>query len=178
MTKRPTKPYKNETGVWLTSALFYERWLETPTPKRGPYEPIFSLYSEREGMICCRTTFVEIGDPTGYKWAMTYLGDLAHWDKLMAAPWFKEAYDKWKQELFMRLKAEAVEQIYRIAMTEGSKSQLPAARFLAEMDKPAHGRGRPSKEEIDAETKRAMKIVEAEDEDFERIGLRVIKGGK
>lgn len=175
--KVPTRPYKNENGVWLTSALFHDR-LETIRPEDRVYQPVFSLHTERPGMICCRTTFVSVGDPTGYKWALQYLGDMEHWYKLMKAKWFEEAVEEWRKELMLRLKSEAVEQIYRIAMTEGSKSQLPAARFLAEMDKPAHGRGRPSKAEMDAELKKAVKLVEQEDEDLERIGLTVIQGGK
>lgn len=177
MARKLTKPpYKSEMNQWYTQSLFYD--MQATVPKdRWVITPIFSLYEERPGYICCRTTFVELGDPTGYKWATKYLGDWQHWLRLQKCPWFVEAVEHWREELSVKIESEAVDIIKGIAAAEG-KSQLPAARFLAELDKRKTGRGRPSKAEVDAELKRQVKVQSVEDDDMERIGLRVVNGGK
>lgn len=170
-----TKPYKSDQGQWLTRALFFDL-MQDVRLEDWVYQPVFTLYEDRKGYINARKTFVELGDPTGYQWAMKYLGDWNHWLKLMKAPWFVAAYETWISELNTKLKSEAIGTIREIAAVEG-KSQLPAARFLAELEKSSQ-RGRPSKAEVDANLKRQTKVLEQEDEDLARIGLRVVKGGK
>lgn len=176
----PVKPpYKSDHNIWYTSSLFWETW-KNKIPRMKFCDPVFTLYEQRSGLICFRTTFVELNDPTGYKWAIQYLGDYEHWIKLMKAPWFRAAYEHALAELYMKLKSEGVRKIQELANDETSKSALAAARYLAEL----HGhlnkatKGRPSKAQMDAELKNAVALVEAEDEDAERIGLTVIKGGK
>lgn len=173
-------PYKGKHNIWFTASLFWETWKARNSQHRS-CDPVFTLYDDHQpGLICFRTTFVEIGDTTGYKWAMKYLGDWQHWQKLMVYPWFREAYDHAVRELYTKLRSEGVDKIREIANAPDSKSALPAARYLAELEANLNkgGRGRPSKEEVSAELKNAAKLIEAEDEDMERIGLKVINGGK
>lgn len=168
-------PYKSVNGIWYTQALFWEQ--QDPMPSRRPIEPVFSLYSDRPGLVNARKTFVALGDPTGYRWCMEYLGDWEHWKKLMKCPWFVKAFDAWNDELNIKLRSEAMDVIRAIANEEGNKSALPAARYLAELDKTAK-RGRPGKAEITAEAKKLAEASQDQNDDMQRIGLKIINGGK
>jgi len=173
MTQKP--PYKTEQNVWRTASLFHDLVSTRAKTQRMDEEPVFSLHDDIPGLINARKAFVNTNDPTGYTWAMTYLGSWEHFQKLMKARWFREAFDLWVEELAAKRKSEAIAAIREIASDETNKSRLPAARFLAELDKKPHTRGRPSKEEISAELKQQMKELTVEDEDAARIGLRIVK---
>ncbi len=171
-------PYRNLLGnVWLTRTLFWENHQDVKQQCR--YEPVFSLDRDIPGLVNCRSTFIEIGDPTGYAWAQEYLQSWEHWEKLMQSSWFEQAYEGWLREYKMKLRSEAVGIITKIAQ-EGSQQALQAAKYLAsaEWEKPATGRGRPSKEEMKGELARAVKQYEYEQDDAKRIGLTLIQGGK
>lgn len=179
MLSKPDKPYKAPTGQFYTQALFWEAALVNPK-ERWVIDPVFTLDMDKPGYISARRTFVECMDPTGYKWAMQYLGDYRHWLRLLKCPWFVEALETWKHEIQSVLRSRAIARIIEIAGEEGPQA-LNAAKYVAEeaWEKPAQRRaGRPSKAEMDAEMKRAVKEAESLDADIERIGLKVIKGGK
>lgn len=170
-------PYKNASGVWLSVQLFIERWYLLAESERG-YTPVFS-FQGREGYIDCRSTFIECNDPTGYKWAMKYLNSWDHMDKLLRSQWFVKEFESWVAELEQKLKSEAVQNIMEIAAQPGPQAYL-ASKYIASHDwKPRpHGRGRPSKEELSGELKRAADMITREEADAERMGLQVIQGGK
>jgi hypothetical protein len=154
--------------------LFWERWRNCD--KDHQYcDPVFTLYEDRPGLINARKTFIELEDPTGYQWAIKYLGDWSHWLKLMKAPWFREAYETWLDELSIKLKSEAIQKIRAIAEKEGDKQALPAARYLADETWNKSPRGRPSKAQLQGELKKEVERLSIEDEDAKRIGLRVVK---
>lgn len=175
MTRQP--PYKDNQNRWLTQALFYETNIER-NPNVTPFDPIFTLYEDRPGLISARKTFVAMEDPTGRKWALTYLGDWEHWLRLMKAQWFRDAYDVWISELNEHLKSKAIAKILEVMKSENGAQALAAAKFIAAEEYKKSGRGRPSKAELQGELKRAVQQLEVEDEDLERIGLKVIQGGK
>jgi hypothetical protein len=168
-------PYRASNGVWYTKSLFLEQaYGDTRT------DTVFSLYDDVPGLINCQRTFVELGDPTGYKWAMMYLRDWNHWQKLIDVPWFREAYETWVNELSMKQRSEAIARIQDIARSENDAQALPASKYIAERgwEKSLPSRGRPSKSEVAGELKRAIAAATVEDEDAARIGLTLIKGGK
>jgi hypothetical protein len=183
--KKLTKPpYKGDSGAWYTKALFYEEAIRHELAVRV-VEPVFTLNSEIEGLICARTTFIELEDPTGYKWAMKYLKSWPHFEKLLGCSWFAPHYANWVAEIKIILKARALEQIKQIAAGCGegvtSAVMLQANKYLAsaEWEKPLFSRGRPSKGEISGELKRLTEQIAMEDNDIERIGgLKLIQGGK
>lgn len=164
-------PYKSDGNTWLTRTLFVE--MARLFPDVTSYEPVFSLNDDIPGYINCRKTFVSLKDPTGYKWAMKYLQSWEHFEKLLQAEWFVEAYQGWLKELKIKLKSEAIERISKIAQ-EASPQALPANKYLATHDweKAASDRGRPSKAELKGELKKQVKLLEQEQDDAKRIGLR------
>ena len=175
---KPTAPpYRTRAGLWHNRQIFFEQWIALKVEDRV-VEPVFTLYKDRPGLVNARTTFIDIGDPTGYEWAITYLGDYNHWKYLMKSPWFQEAYETWLEELTQKQLAAAIKVITEIALSGDSKAALPAARYLAEQGWKKPDRGRPTKATIDANLKQAMRERSIEDDDAERIGLTVISGGK
>lgn len=172
-------PYKSPSNSWLSRALFWEEWIQmTHEMRKDNLKPPFTLYHDRPGYISGRKTFVEFNDPTGYKWAMKYLGDYAHWKALLKCKWFVEALDVWIDELETKIRSEALDKIKEI-QDEGQPAQsLVAAKYLAGFEWKAKGtRGRPSKQEVAGELKRATAILETEKTDAQRIGLtlKVVK---
>lgn len=53
----------------------------------------------------------------------------------------------------------------------GGPMALQAAKWLRDAVKPAKGRGRPSKEEVNAELKKQAELVQDGYKDLERLGL-------
>lgn len=181
MYNKLTPPFKSPKNQYYTANLFYERWVELPSEDRS-IDPQFSLYGGVPDVIDCKSTFIELGDPTGYKWAITYLQSWDHWLKLInsKSPWFRDAYHVWLEELKVKMKQKALETIERIS-NSGTPQSLPAAKYIAgaEWEHTAHTKGRPSKELIKGELAKAVKVINQEDEDIKRIGgLSVIQGGR
>ena len=168
-------PYKNASGTWYKEPLFYERVYDLSYAQRQDFEPMFSLQTDRPGLVNARKTFVELQDPTGYKWAIKYLGDYEHWKALMKSKWFVEAYENWMVELKMKMRSEALDTIRAIAQEGQPAQSLVASKYLASFEWDKKERGRPSKAELQGELKRAAKALEIEDDDAERIGLRLVK---
>jgi hypothetical protein len=170
-------PYKNASGRWWTKGLFWDMMISVRSEERHDFKPVFTLHHEKPGYICFRTSFVELEDPTGYDWAMKYLGDYAHWEDLLKSSWFRDALQTAQEELSQRLKAQALRRVREIAGSD-SASSLVASKYLAERGWEKRA-GRPSKEQVDKELKKNLEVLDAEADDLARIGgLKVIKGGK
>lgn len=167
-------PYKSVNNQFYTLPLFYEEWVKLAECNKN-CDPIFSLQKDVPGMINSRTTFIRIGDPTGYKWAVKYLGDHAHWIKLMNCPWFVRAYETWKKELNLKLQADAIQRIVEISNSDNPSQALAAAKYVAEEGWSRQTKGRPSKTMVDQELKRLTEEASNELDDMQRIGLKVIK---
>lgn len=161
-------PYKGTGGHYLTSQLFFERWSELK-PTDQVYEPVFTL-NGKEGYIDARTTFVSMEDPTGYKWAVKYLGSWKHFEKLLATSWFPVHFEDWVREVRVKLRSDAIAKIKQIAGSAAPTANA-AAKYLANGDYDSK-RGRPSAAEMKGELKRQAALLRQEDEDADRIGLK------
>jgi hypothetical protein len=163
---------KNASNKFLLGSLFREI---APTDQYIK----FSLDNDVPGLINARRTFVELEDPTGYKWAMRYLGgSYEHWQRLMACSWFQDAYKGWLDELKAKLQMNSLEELKDIIAEEGAPAATRAAcaRYLAEAgwEPKATKRGRPGASEIAGELKRAVRESREVQDDMERIGLKVV----
>lgn len=170
-TKLTKPPYRSHNNLWYTRQLFFEM-SQLLSIDRRVIEPVFTLRG-RPGLIDARKTFVDFEDPTGYKWAISYLGSWAHWEELLKCDWFVKELEEWNREIDVIHTSRAVSRIKEIADSEGGQS-LAAAKYLASKgwEKKA---GRPSKEAITGELKRQTALVEAHEQDMERLGLRIVK---
>jgi len=178
--KQTTDKFRSGNGQFYTRSLFYEPWAEQAHGVQEINKPLFTLYKDEmtlDGLplISCRKTFIQVGDPTGYKWSEKYLGGWPHLQKLLEAPWFRVAYNQWRSELEAKLQSEMVEKIKDIAKS-GSPASFQAAKYLAAYGYlPATGkRGRPSKQEIDNELRRAVNAQASDEEDYKRASLKLV----
>lgn len=152
-------PYKDTEGRWRTQSLFRE----TFPGNAEKYPPVFTLREhDYKGLPSFRRLFLEIGDPTGYKFAMSILGSYDHWKKLCASEWFQAELREWTSELQVKHASEAMEKIKEIAASDSGQS-LQAAKWLIESGQ-QNKVGRPKKEKKVESI--ANKLL---DDDFERM---------
>lgn len=174
--------FKSPMNQWLTSCLFLERINKFgPGQKNTDWEPTFHLYGEpKDGLISCQKTFLDIGDPTGLQWAEKYLGGYEHLQVLLRCTWFLEAFTAYQDELRLKQETDGLQIIKDIAKDTGNKARFQAAKFLVDhaRKKDLVKRGRPSEEEVTGELKKEVEARKSSISDAERIGLKVIEGGK
>lgn len=173
----PGPLYKDSINRFYTNQLFIDK-IEG-SGYQFKYRPPFSLHDQREGFICAKDTFVAVGDPTGYLWALKYLKSWDHWLRLMKSGWFQNAYEYWVGELHMKMKSEAIMRIQDISENAANDGQrLAASKYLAERAY-ENKRGRPSKTEVRGELKRLAELDQDTQDEFKRVkGLMVIDGDK
>lgn len=170
--------YKGKNNCWMTQSLFWDMWVSL-SPGNRHSDPVFTFDSDRLGptgvpLINFKRTFVELGDPTGYLWAMEYLGSYDHLLYLLERDWFSSVFQEALEELQTKMRASALKRIVEIASTSPNESQaLAASKYLAERGWEKGKVGRPEK--VPAPLKREIDIVES---DAARLGLTVIPGGK
>lgn len=175
MKKLTKPPYKSENGMWYTEGIFHDRMAVKPQDQ-WPVKPLFTFFEKREGYRCAMDDFVALGDPTGYLWAMEYLGDWNHWLRLMRTPWFPEVLEEWQKQLHVKQQAAALATIRDLSQGTGPQA-LAAAKYLAEEGwKPKATKGRPSKAQVDIEMKKLTKAQQEVNDDAARIGLKVVSG--
>lgn len=167
--------YLDGSNRFLTEALFLEA-IRIKKLEHRKVHPIFSLSTRKvyEGLVPFYQSFVEIGDPTGYKWAEKYLGSWEHYVQLLKCSWFKEVLDKALDKLEAQNLSQAIDEIKDIAANPGPQ-RLAATRYLAEKGwkkgsgKTTVGRGRPTKQDIDNNLKEAVDRAIDADADLQRI---------
>lgn len=109
-----------------------------------------------------------------YEFAKDVFGTWEHWVMLTEAGGLaKEAIERWREELAVRIQSKALFSLTKVALYEGSKG-TPAARFLADRGWEVK-RGRPSKDEVTRERKIAAGLDREVQEDMERLGLKLVK---
>lgn len=158
---------KSTEGRWLTKALFWEE-------RHPSYTPSFTLKSEsieKDGIIypSLKQMYLEYADPTEYSFAVEVIGDWDHWQTICDGYFFKPLIKKWREELEIKLRSQAVKAIINTASTEGAKGTT-AAKYVAEKGWEKRA-GRPSNAEVEAERKIHAGIKGEVAEDAERLGL-------
>lgn len=163
--------FKDSCNRWLTSGLFYECRDQDLTFAR------FTLWDEDRivkgvHLISARQCFVSCTDPTEYEFATTYLGGWAHWKEIQASNVMKEHIASWRDELEVKLRAEAIRQIALLAKTDKG---YQAAKFIADKGWKIRTAGAPSKEEIEGMKANERAVNKEFSQDAERLGLVRVK---
>lgn len=155
----------------MLSNLFWEKAL--------PDEKASCLYTiknyDHKGLPSLKRLYMETGDLTEYTFALLYMEDFQHWEKLCAQRWFKEYIEQWRKELALKIQSEAVRNIILEAADPKSRSKFAANKWLIEngfagtKTAGVTTRGRPKKEDlhraIENEKQESVELKEA----FERI---------
>lgn len=177
MKREPSK-FRNAGGQRWTRTLFYECQAEVGVEAPAfAIPPMYTLHSDREGLVNFQREYVRLGDPSGYQLAQLYLEDYNHWLLLLKSPWFRKAKEIWDVELDAKLSSEALATIRSYADgIEGVSPavQLAAAKYLSDLSakrsaKGSATRGRPSKEEVAGNLKAATISASELEGDLARI---------
>lgn len=95
--------------------------------------------------------FLEMEDPTEYEFATTYLLGWKHWMRICENKLLRKHIDEWREELEMKLRSRAVKQAMQAAASTNGNFQ--AAKWLADRGWATKGAGRPSKDEVERESR-------------------------
>ena len=168
----------NPNGVRLISGLF----LETNQRDReaSPYTLKDYDYEWRDKKyLSLFRRYMDSRDPTEYQFATTWLADWHHWELLSSAAWFQEHLKRWRKELELAIKSEALARLLKESKEPG-RDGLSAAKYVLDKGwepKETGGKGRPTKEQISNAANKIATESKLVDEHFERLGLKEIHVG-
>lgn len=93
--------------------------------------------------------YLEIADPTEYEFAQTCFLGWSHWQRLCENKAVRKHIDEWRVELEVKLRSRGV----KTAMLAAYGGNFQASKWLADRGWDTRGPGRPSKAEVERETK-------------------------
>lgn len=124
--------FKNSNGVYLSKSLFLE---EAQTDTRA--HVCYTLKDEDyQNLPSLRRLYLEISDPSEYRFAMTHLGGWKHFELLASQDWFLEYLNRWRRELRAKLSSEALVRIHQIASGETPTAFAANKYILEALEKP------------------------------------------
>ena len=155
---------KDSMGRPLTQSLFLE----------VGYNTQFAVYTlkdedcEYEGVVypSIKRLYLAHEDPTEYDFACTYLLGWQHWKRISRNKVFMKHISEWREELELKLRSQSVRDIIQISASEKG---FQAAKWLADKGWDKRMAGRPTKEDIEKETKIQANIAEEYMADVARL---------
>ena len=163
-----TSNFKNSNGVLLLKEMFFEHAISKANV-------LFTL-KDRDHTVAGKTypslyrLYMEENDPTEYLFAMKHLDGWAHWVSLSSSSFFREYVLRWREELELRFRAEALYNISVMAKA-GGREAFQASKYLVDGNylPKKNTKGRPSKAQIsEAATQMAEEDKRLKD-DFSRL---------
>ncbi len=154
---------KTANGIPLTQGLFLEigyKDYAVYTTKDEDYEYNGKVYPSLKRL------YLDMEDPGEYEFATTYLLGWNHWMRLCANKEVNKHVEEWRTELEIKLRSKAIKNI--LAKTQVEQG-INAAKWIAEKGWDKRKAGRPSKEEIERETKVQMDLDKQFAEDLRRL---------
>lgn len=151
-------PLKDIMGRYRTQSLFEE------FTNGRDIVPVFNLTDFDTTTLSAKKIYLDIADITEYKVARALLGSWDHWVRLTETSWFQPYISSWRDELELKIKSEAIENLRATSREEGGKG-ANAARWLAE--------GKWEKKPATRKKREARLLAETEDvdADMRRLGL-------
>ena len=110
-----------------------------------------------------RIEYLRYNDPTEYTFANKVIGSWSNWEKLREKN--KDIIDSWQRELEAKIKSNAISMIFEVAQGE-TRDALSANKLLLDCPWKESTRGRPSKLDIQTETKRIVDDSLKTEEDY------------
>jgi hypothetical protein len=167
MAEEELSLFRIATGQRKLRGLFFETVLADKTGV------VYTLKDrDHAGYPSLYRLYMEADDPTEYTFAVNNLDGWDHWEKLCDCNWFKPYIARWRRELEIRTKAKALMNMKALASDPTSKEFHQANKFLVNggwKEGTGSRRGRPSKEEIQKETKRLATEASSLDDDLSRV---------
>ena len=166
---------KTENGVVRTKSLFYELSYDNTehvlfTLKNDDLDHNGRTYTSLSKLY--RSLAAQ--DPTEYTFALTVFGDWDVWDKIRNAPQLRPYVTKWRKEVEIKIKSQAIKIIAEEAQS-GGRSSFSAAKLLLERgwldkDNASQAKKKLEAKEEQEQNKQALSLLS---EDAERLGIKV-----
>lgn len=167
--------FRNPSNQRLLGGLF----LETRPPGQVT-EPLYTLrdwnHTRPNGdfLPSLYVLYMAMEDLTEYEFANTHLDGWEHWLRLCESPFFKPFAKRWREELSLKIKAEALHRVKEAARDPSNKSYHEANKYLVnELWKAKEGKGRPTKAQVAKAAKEAAMTLSEVNADYERINPNV-----
>lgn len=93
--------------------------------------------------------YLEIADPTEYEFATSCFLGWSHWQRLCANKAIMRHIEEWRFELEVKLRSRGV----KAAIAAANGGNFQASKWIADRGWDTRGAGRPSKAEVERETK-------------------------
>lgn len=191
-THNTTNKFKGKMGHYMLKSLFWENHAylnfrgseieplytlkdNDHTVEIEAVQPDGSVRQTRKTYPSLYKLYMQEEDLTEYDFAKKHLDSWAHWQLLQSKDWFQEYILRWRTELELKLRSEAMKAIIDEARVGGRNSYDAKKYILAKgwIDKTAEPsrRGRPSKAEMEARMKETMLSDKQIDEDIKRLNL-------
>ena len=143
--------FKDVGHRWVTVGLFKET--------AGPNKDYICMTLEE-----ARIRFVECGDILGVVFADRYLGGYQHWKAIQASS-LAPVIAEWVEELEVRIRSKQLSSISVLA----DEGHFQAAKFLNDRGWEKRAAGKPSKNEVQRETRVQARMKEGFKADIARI---------
>lgn len=169
LSTKPEAPegprFKNSSGVYFTRQLFVElcdseraNCIYTLRPE--DYEIDGKVYPS------LRRLYLEEGDESEYRFAQKYFDGWTLWKRLTSASWFLEYLNPIREELQVKLMAEALEKI----RAKARSGDYHANKYLFEKGlQSLNPVGRPSKAKIKQEAEKLFQEKSVFNDDIQRL---------
>ena len=152
-------------GAIRTKSLFADVLYE-----ESRHTPVYYLKQEvsDDEYISLKEVYLQIADPTEYEFARMCFYNYQQWETITALPWAINTVNQWRAELQLKLRSEAVREIFNMTVDPDVKetSRLQALKWLADT-------GFVNKNYKTKVSKEA--VIDHALADAERIGLKVVK---
>lgn len=124
---------------------------------------------EYEGKLypSLKKLYIELADPTEYRFATTYLLGWKHWLRLCENKILRKHIDDWRAELEAKLRYEAFQEM----LTSSRAGKILATKWLADRGWAQRGAGRPTNAEIESERKLQARIEDEYSADIVRLNI-------
>ena len=126
-----TSIFKSPTGQYRTKSLFLEQSYDN---QENVYYTLKDHHQRNElgeiEYLSLHQLFLEHEDPLEYSFAETYLFSFDHWQTLCRCSWFKPFLDRWRFELELKIRSEALKRVLGESKTNG-KNAFMATRYPA-----------------------------------------------
>lgn len=159
---------KDSNGKWRTYSLFWEH--------RQPGYEYFWTYKDKgtETLPSLKEIYLGYKHVPGYEYefAEEVIGSWTHWQRLLKSG-LKGMFAEWREELDIKLKANAMRAIINTSVEGEGPSRLQASKYLADKGY-VPTRGRPSKAEKAGMLRQDAAMNSDIEDDLERVGLKSV----
>lgn len=156
--------FKDTQGRYLTKSLFVEF---------NKVDAKYTLKDNDEGKILSLyRIYMDCMDPTEYKVAVNYFANYDHWLHLCSLVWFAPLIEKWRTELELKIRSNALERIVKLSSTD-TRESFQANKYLLEK-KWLPTADRTTRKDVQKEVERRHIFTEQDlvYEDYDRIMMK------